>query len=156
MSRQRFDSQIGSTFGEMEHSSSFLTANYMAEQGSTYQGLHKIVHKIEPISPWIPFKENSSPERVSQLSYRGSVRESVRSYVSASDRGHDRPTGQSCSSLRHKRDSLPVPFDDKPYNRRKVSRSSLQSGTVNDDVRSFVNPTLRIVSKLLQGQISVT
>ena len=38
MSRQRFDSQIGSTFGEMEHSSSFLTANYMAEQGSTYQG----------------------------------------------------------------------------------------------------------------------
>jgi len=41
---------------------------------------------------------------------------------------------------------LPVPFDDKPYNRRKVSRSSLQAGTVNDDVRSFVNPTLRTVS----------
>ena len=115
MSRQRFESTVGSTFGEMEHSSSFLTANYMPE--------------------------NSSPERVSQLSYRGSVRESVRSYVEC-----DRPTGQSCSSLRHKRDSLPVPFDDKPYNRRKVSRSSLQSGTVNDDVRSFVNPTLRMVS----------
>ena len=115
MSRQRFESTVGSSFGEMEHSSSFLTANYMPE--------------------------NSSPERVSQLSYRGSVRESVRSYVEC-----DRPTGQSCSSLRHKRDSLPVPFDDKPYNRRKVSRSSLQSGTVNDDVRSFVNPTLRTVS----------